>query len=384
MTDPSAPTPTSVDTTKRATGHSDSGVSYWQLVWRRFSKNKLAMASLIVVALFYLTMVAFPEFISPHSPGYRARSMIEAPPMRIHFIDNEGSWSLRPFVYLYDSSRDPRSLRRVYAENRDKKAFLYLFVRSTPYRLFGVWETDIHLFGNPDVDIFPLGTDGQGRCMLSRIVHAGRISLTVGLVGVAISLVVGTIVGIISGYLGGRVDSLIQRFIEILMSFPSIPLWMSLAAAIPRHWSIVTTFFAITMLLSLINWGGLARQVRGLVLSLKERDFVSASRAMGVPTFTIVLRHLLPNCISHIIVVATIAIPKMVIGETSLSFLGIGLRAPALSWGVLLQDAQNINTIAITPWLMLPTIPLFVIVLAFNALGDGLRDAADPYTSHKA
>lgn len=356
------------------------GLSYWALVWRKLKRNRFAMGSFIIILFFYVTMVLFPGLFAPYSPNHRSKN-IQAPPQNIHFIDNEGQFHIRPFVYGYQYSRDPRSLKRIYGEDYENRYPLNFIIRGEEYDIFGLWSTNIHFVGVREGEFHPLGTDKQGRDLLSRIIHAGRISLTIGLVGVFISTLMGTLIGIISGYYGGIVDTFIQRGVEILMSFPSIPLWMALAAAIPQEWNIVQTFFAITVLLSLVSWGGLSRQIRGMVFSMKEREFVLAAETIGVPTYSIVFRHFLPNCLSHVIIVATLAIPKMIIGETALSFLGIGMRPPALSWGVLLQAAQNINAIAVMPWLLIPTIPLFIVVLSFNTLGDGIRDAADPYAS---
>jgi peptide/nickel transport system permease protein len=303
--------------------------------------------------------------------------------MRIHLFEPD-SWRWSPHVFGYKSQTDPRTFRRNYVEDPAQTIPIGLFVEGHTYRFWGLFEWNRHLIGplDPQQPFYLLGADRLGRDNFSRIVYGTRVSMSIGLVGVALSLVVGLILGGISGYYGGRIDELIQRTIEFLRSMPTIPLWMGLAAAIPLTWDPLTVYFMITVLLSLIGWTSLARQTRGKVMSLKNEDFVVAARLDGVKEFKIITHQLLPAFMSHVIAVTTLAIPEMILAETALSFLGIGLRPPVVSWGVLLQEAQNVNTVATAPWLLLPGVAVVVAVLALNFLGDGLRDAADPYSHH--
>jgi peptide/nickel transport system permease protein len=351
-----------------------------QLIWWRFRKHRLAMFALFVLIAFYFVVLT-ADFIAYSNPEDTDAFRGLMPPQQIHLFD-EGVF--RPHVYGVKGARDPRTFRRVYVTDPEVKIPILLFAEGYPYKLFGLIDTNIHLIGVGDGSIaedslFLLGTDQLGRDLFSRLVVATRTSLTIGLAGVTLSLILGIIMGGISGYYGGAIDQVIQRLIEILRSIPAIPLWMGLAAALPRDWSVLQVYFAITIILSLIGWTGLARVVRGKFLSLREEDFVTAARLIGCSETRIIFRHLLPSFTSHIIATATLALPIMIVSETALSFLGLGLRPPALSWGVLLQDAQNVQAIAHTPWLLIPAIPVIVAILAFNFLGDGLRDAADPY-----
>ena len=350
-----------------------------QLTWWRFRRHKLAVASLFVIALFYLIAI-FADFLAatdPHATDAR-RSFI--PPQGIHFFDDSG---FNPHVYGLRGVRDPRTFQLTYAPDPARKLPVRLFVRGYTYDLFGFIETDIHLFGvvggRPGESAFLLGTDQLGRDLFSRLMVATRISLVIGLAGVTLSLLLGVLLGGISGLYGGWVDTLIQRLIELLRSVPTIPLWMGLAAALPRTWSVLQVYFAITLIISLIGWTELARVVRGRFLALREEDFVIAAELSGASQGRIIFRHMLPSFASHIIAATSLALPAMIISETSLSFLGLGLRPPAVSWGILLQDAQNIQVLANAPWLLMPAIPVTLIILAFNFFGDGLRDAADPY-----
>jgi len=273
------------------------------------------------------------------------------------------------------------TLQRIYTTDQSKRVYLNFFVRGSEYRLLGLIKSDIHLFGSADgTPIFLFGTDNLGRDLFSRIMYGSQISLSIGLVGVFISLILGLILGGLSGLLGGWVDSAIQRTIEILMSIPSIPLWMALSAALPPHWPQIRVYFGITVILSVLGWTGIARVVRGKFLALREEDYVLAARTFGASNWRIIVRHLIPSFMSYVIVNVTLSVPGMIMGETALSFLGLGMQAPAVSWGVLLQDAQNIRSVALYPWLLIPGIFVVIVVLAFNFLGDGLRDAADPYS----
>ena len=353
--------------------------SQWQLVWWKFRKHKLAMGAGLVLLGLYVVAI-FCEFLAPYPLNHRQVAYAFAPPQRIHFISEEGL-HLRPFVYGLEGVRHPETLRKFYVEDTSRRYPIQMLVRGEPYRFWGLFETDIHLFGVAEGGtLFLLGTDQLGRDLLSRIIYGSRISLTIGLVGVALSFVFGLVIGVVSGYYGGWIDNAIQRGIEILRSFPSIPLWMALAAALPSSWSPLQVYMGIMVVLSFIGWTGLARQVRGKILSLREEDFATAALLSGASRWRIMTRHLLPSFMSHIIVSLTLAVPGMILGETALSFLGLGLRPPVTSWGVLLKEAQNVQAVAFQPWLLAPVIFVIITVLAFNFIGDGLRDAADPYS----
>lgn len=354
----------------------------WQLMWMKLRKHRLAMGSLVILVLFYLSAV-FSEFVTPVPPTKRFGDYPTAPPQRIRFFDADGAFHLRPFVYGYTPTLDSETFMRGYEINTDERYEVFLFVRSHPYKLWNLIPMDVHLFGVKDLKapFFIFGSDGQGRDLYSRIVAASRISLSIGLIGVFMSFTLGILLGGLSGWYGSAIDTVIQRVVEVLRSFPTLPLWMALAAALPLDWPITRTYFFITIILSLIGWTGMARVVRGKFLALKTEQFVVAAEQAGARTGRIIFRHLLPSFMSHIIASATLSIPAMILAETSLSFLGIGLRPPAISWGVLLQKAQNIYSIVTTPWQLLPALYVIVVVLAFNFLGDGLRDAADPYRS---
>jgi peptide/nickel transport system permease protein len=354
--------------------------SQLRLTWRRFRRHRLALAAGVVILLFY-TVVLFADFIAYSNPVESEAERGLLPPQRVHFFD-EGRF--RPHVYALEGRRDPVTFRRVYTPNPDEKIPIVLFARGWEYSFLGLFTTDLHLIGvggaRAEDTLFLLGTDLQGRDLFSRIIVATRISMTIGLVAVTLTLVLGILLGGISGYYGGFIDLVIQRVIEVLHAIPTIPLWMGLAASLPRDWSVLRIYFAITIIISLVSWTHLARVVRGRFLSLRREEFVTAAKVVGCREGAIIFRHMLPSFVSHIIAVVTLAIPAMIISETSLSFLGLGIRPPAVSWGVLLQQAQNVQSIAITPWLLLPAVPVIVAVLAFNFLGDGMRDAADPYS----
>ncbi len=353
----------------------------WQLMWWRFRKHKLALVSTALIVLFYLVVV-FADFLAysdPHASEAQ-RSLIA--PQAIHLFD-EGR--LSPYVEGLAGTRDPLTFKRVYVPDPSIKVPLTFLAQGFPYKLFGLIPTDRHLLGvagqdnTPENALFLLGTDDQGRDQWSRLMFATQVSLLIGLVSVVISLVLGVLLGGLSGYVGGTTDTVIQRIIEILRSIPTIPLWMGLAASVPRDWDIVRVFFVMTLIFSLFSWTELARVVRGRFLSLRHEDFVTAAELVGCSRMRIIFRHLVPSFLSHIIAATTLALPAIIIFETSLSFLGLGMRPPGLSWGVMLQAASNVQSAAVSPWLLLPAVPVTVAILAFNFLGDGLRDAADPY-----
>ncbi|NLK08913.1 MAG: ABC transporter permease [Firmicutes bacterium] len=353
-----------------------------QLIWRRFLKNRLAVAGGIVILLFYVIMVVFPGFFGTYNYNTQREDAIYAPPQLPQWRDEEGKFHLRPFVYGLETELDFASFEWVHIVDKSKKYPVYFITRGEEYRLFGLFRTNIHLFGvEPPGTFFLFGTDDLGRDLFSRVLQGGQISLTVGLVGVILTIILGSVLGTISGYYGGVMDNIIQRIVELMMSFPDIPLWAALAAALPPEWSPAKTFFAISVILSLRNWTGLARQVRAKVLAYREEDYAVAAQAMGASDRRIILIHMLPNAASHIIVIATLSIPGMILAETSLSFLGLGIQPPIVSWGVLLQQAQQVSVVLERPWLLLPGFFVVLAVLSFNFLGDGIRDAADPYSN---
>ena len=359
--------------------HRIAVATQWQLMWWRFRKHRLAVGGTIVLALFYLVAI-FADFFAYVDPQESDAQRSLMAPQPIHWFE-QGSF--KPYVYAVKGTRDPLTFKRVYAPDTSTKIPIRLFGRGEPYALLGFIPADRHLLAvegaKASESLFLMGTDMQGRDLWSRLMYATRTSMTIGLVSVALSLVLGVALGGVSGYFGGMADTIIQRIIEILRSIPTIPLWMGLAAALPSDWSIVQVYFAITIIISLIGWTELARVVRGRFISLKEEDFVMAAELVGCSKARIIFRHMVPSFISHIIAATTLAIPAIIISETSLSFLGLGLRPPAISWGVLLQDAQNIQALVISPWLLIPSFAVIVAVLAFNFMGDGMRDAADPY-----
>jgi peptide/nickel transport system permease protein len=357
--------------------------SQWRLMWWKFRKHKVAVyATVFIFGLYFIAILA--EFLAPYPLEHRDATYAFAPPQRLHLISDEGlHW---PFVYGLKGGRDPETLRKIYAEDKAVRHPLKFFVRGEPYKFWGLFKTEIHFFGigksgpAKGGSIYLLGADSLGRDMLSRIIHGARISLTVGMVGVVLSFFLGVSMGAVSGYYGGWVDNIIQRMIEVLRSFPSIPLWMALSAALPQSWTPLQIYFGVTVVLSFLGWTGLARVVRGQVLSLREQDFATAALLSGAGEWRIMWRHLLPSTSSHVIVSLTLAVPNMILAETALSFLGLGLRPPITSWGVLLKEASNVQAVAQQPWLLTPVIFVILTVLAFNFVGDGLRDAADPYS----
>ena len=356
--------------------------SQWKLVWRRFLKHRLGVFATMVVIGLYL-VAAFPEFLAIHNPLTQEATRAFVPPQRVHFFD--GLKPNRPYVYGLIRERNPVTLKPEYTADKSKKFPIKFFVRGHEYKFLGLFfKMDIHLMGlDTDEDPMPiylLGSDRLGRDLYSRLVYATRVSMSIGLVGVALSLFLGLLLGGISGYRGGLADVLIQRFIEFIRSIPTIPLWLGLAAAVPKEWSPLKIYFAITIIISLLGWTTLAREVRGRFLSLRSEDFVVAARLYGTSELRIIFRHMVPSFTSHIIATTTLAVPAIIIAETALSFLGLGLRPPTISWGTLLFQAQNLNAIANAPWLMIPAPLVLVAILAFNFMGDGLRDAADPYS----
>ncbi|MFN8493569.1 MAG: ABC transporter permease [Caldilineaceae bacterium] len=358
-----------------------SVASYWQLMWWRFLKHRMAVISAVIVLLLYL-VAAFSEFVAPYNPEETFLKYKLAPPSPVHFFDAQGNFH-RPFVYKIERTRDPKTLRSLYAEVKSTMYPVRFLVQGSEYKMWGVWPMRLHLFGldvpQSEQGIFLWGADRLGRDLFSRTSYGARISLTIGLVSVIVSLVLGILLGGLSGFYGGAVDNVIQRLIEFIRSIPDIPLIMGLSAALPPDLPMLQLYFGITLVLSLIGWTGLARVVRGRFLSLREEDFVMAARLAGASEMRIIFRHMLPSFLSHIIASLSLAIPAIILAETGLSFIGLGLRAPAISWGVLLQEAQNVRSMALAPWVLTPGLAVIVTVLAFNFLGDGLRDAADPY-----
>ena len=351
--------------------------SQWQMMWWKFRRHRMAVISGFIILLMYASIL-ISEMIAPYSLHTRNTSFIYAPPQSISLF-HDGSF-VGPFVYGLDYRLDMDTLKREYTPNPEKIHKLRFFCLGDPYHYFGMIPGRFHFICPAEGGtFFLLGTDRLGRDMFSRVIYGARVSLTIGLIGVALSFAIGLTLGGLAGYYGGWIDNVVQRAIEILQSFPRLPLWLALSAALPVAWSPLYVYFGITIILGLLTWTGLARAVRSKLLALREEDFCTAAMLMGAKPRRIIGRHLLPSFMSHLIAVATLNIPEMILGETALSFLGLGLRPPITSWGVLLTEAQNINVVALYPWLMVPAVPVIIIVLAFNFLGDGLRDAADPY-----
>lgn len=353
--------------------------SQWKLMWWKFRKHRLAVAGGVITCIVVFVAV-FADVLSPFpTTAYNAR-YAHAPPQLLRIGDRGAAgWGL--YVHGYDVQVDPVALERVVVTDEAKRHAVGLFAKGAPYHLFGLIPAERRLIGplNPRDPMYLLGADRLGRDVLSRTIHGTRVSISIGLVGVGLSLFLGVLLGGISGFYGGAIDNIIQRLIEFLQAIPAIPLWMGLAAAIPQTWPPLRVYFVITVILAVLGWTSLARVVRGRFLSLKSEDFVTAARLDGVSDLRIILRHMVPSFMSHIIAVVTLAIPSMILAETALSFLGVGLRPPVVSWGVLLQEAQNIRSIALAPWLFWPGVAVVVTVLSLSFLGDGIRDAADPY-----
>jgi peptide/nickel transport system permease protein len=351
--------------------------SQWRIMWWKFRRHKLAVISGLLLLVMYLSIMV-TDVIAPYNLHSRHIDFIYAPPQGLHLF-HEGAL-VGPFVYGFDYRLNMENLRREYRPDPGDIQRLRFLCAGDGYSFWGLFESRFHLVCPAEGgSMFLLGTDRLGRDMLSRILHGARISLTIGLFGIAISFVLGITIGGLAGYYGGLVDTITQRVIEVVRSFPEIPLWMSLSAILPVTWSPIWVYFGITIILGMLDWPGLARAVRSKLLALREEDFCTAAQLMGASPARIIGRHLLPSFTSHLIASATLSVPAMILGETALSFLGLGLRPPVTSWGVLLSEAQNINVVALYPWLMMPVVPVILVVLAFNFLGDGLRDAADPY-----
>jgi peptide/nickel transport system permease protein len=349
----------------------------WKLMWWRFRRHRPAVVSAVFLAFVYFSTV-ISEFIAPYDLHTRHSAYIFAPPQQVHVM-HEGQF-LGPFVYALKTARDMETLQRVYTPDTTRPQKLRFFCLGDSYEFWGLIEGSFHLVCPPeDGKFFWLGTDRLGRDMFSRIVYAARISLTIGIIGIALSFALALVLGGLAGYYGGWVDNVVQRITEIIKSFPHLPLWLALSAALPVTWSPLLVYFGITIILALLDWPGLGRAVRSKLLSLREEDYAAAAQMMGAKPGRIIGRHLLPGFMSHLIASATLSIPSMILAETALSFLGLGLRPPITSWGVLLNEATDINVVAVNWWLMLPVVPVILVILAYQFMGDGMRDAADPY-----
>ena len=354
-------------------------MSQWQLIKMRFARNRLAVVGLITLCVIYF-IAAFCEFHAPYDPNKVDQTRMNVAPQSLRFVSDEG-FSLRPFVYGLKQGYDEVTYKPTYEIVKDTKYYLRFFVHGDEYKLWGLFSSDIHLFGADEGQVYLAGTDRLGRDLFSRMIHGTRISCSIGLIGIFISFMLGLLIGGISGYFGGVVDNILTRFIDFVISLPTLPLWMAMSAAVPADWPVVKVYFSIVIILSLISWPGLARVVRSKFLSLKNEDYVRAARVVGASDMRVIFLHMVPMFTSHLVASLTLSIPGMILGETSLSFLGIGLRPPAVSWGVLLSEAQSIRNVALYPWTLIPGVFIIITVMSFNFMGDGLRDAADPYSA---
>ena len=355
--------------------------SQWQLMWWQFKKNSFAVIFLVVAVALYIGAILAP-FIAPYNSDQKFSAYKFASPTQLHFKDQQGNFSLSPIIYLRKAAMNPETFAREYTIDYSQSARIKLFARGPEYTLLWVFHSDIHLFGtdNPAIPVFLFGTDSLGRDLFGQVFYGSQISLSIGLVGIFVSFLLGITIGGIAAHYGGTIDNFIQRLIEIIICVPTLPLWMGLSAAIPANWPPLGVYFGITVILSLIGWTGLARVIRGKFLSMRDLQFVTAARLSGRTEMEIIFIHMLPSFLSYIIVNLTLSIPGMILGETGLSFLGLGIKPPIVSWGVLLQEARDLNSLALRPWLLIPSLFLIVTVLAFNFVGDGLREAADPYS----
>jgi peptide/nickel transport system permease protein len=350
----------------------------FQLTWWQFKKHRMALVGTAILSFFVVTAL-LAEFIAPTTRSARNIDYLNGPPQGLRFVDEEGTFHLRPFAYPITTQLDPETFDFVLVEDTSQRLPLRFFVKGEPYKFWGLVWADIHLFGIEGAGIHLLGTDELGRDLFSRTLFATRVSLSIGVIGMLVAFFLGLLMGGLAGYFGGAVDNVIQRLSEFVRSIPTIPIWMAVAAAMPKEWSPERIYFMITLLLGMLGWTTLARRVRGLLLSIRKEDFVTSAKISGCSSARIILRHMLPTFLSYIIVDLTISFPYMILGETSLSFIGLGLRAPVVSWGVLLKRAQQVKTISMYPWLLIPAVPVVLATLAFSLIGDGLRDAADPY-----
>ena len=378
---PQTPAPTPVDSQAQDKDDKFYYATQWNLIWWKFRRHKLAIVSIVLLILLYLSAI-FAEFVTPYGATTRFEGQQQGPPTQIRFI-HQGSLHA-PFIYGVKRKADPKTFKFIFTPDETKPIPIQFFSRGESYKLLGLIPSNIHLFstgvGKTNPPVFLFGTDRLGRDIFSRTIYGARISLAIPLVGVALSFVIGITLGGLSGYFGGVIDEIVQRLIDFLSAIPTLPLWIALSAALPRDWSTEKTFFAITILLSILGWTGLARVVRGKLLQLREEDYALAAQAAGAGQWRIILKHLLPGFTSHLIVSVTNGIPAGILGETSLSFIGVGMQPPAVSWGVLLQDAQNLVSVAQQPWQLIPGLFVIATGLLFSFVGDGLRDAADPYT----
>jgi len=356
--------------------------SQWQLMWWRFNKNQPAVLFLVITIALYVCAI-FAPFIAPYGSDQKFSAYKYAPPTKLYWQDQEGNKQFPPIIYARKVQMNPETFSREYTNDFSQSAKIVFLTKGVEYRLLWVFKGDLHLFGtdNPNIPIFLFGTDTLGRDLFGRIFYGSQISLSIGLIGIFISFLLGIIIGGLAAHYSGTVDNIIQRLIEIIICIPTLPLWMGLSAAIPANWPPLGVYFGITVILSLIGWTGLARVIRGKFLSLRNLEFITAARLSGRTEMQIIFKHMLPSFMSYIIVSLTSSVPGMILGETALSFLGLGIKPPIVSWGVLLQEARDLNSLALRPWLLIPSLFLILTVLAFNFVGDGLREAADPYSS---